>query len=70
MREQKRYLYVGVNGMLDSRICLEDVPCTIYTRLIADEGKILTNGKTKKCRLDIYDGEDKTIWSEIPIGQE
>ena len=45
MREQKRYRYLGLNGTLDSAICLEDVPCMTYIRLIADPGFLLTDGE-------------------------
>lgn len=48
MIEQKRYHYLGVNGFLDTSICLEDVPCTMYTRLIADEDCILVNGDKQR----------------------
>ena len=70
MKEQKRYRYLGLNGILDSSICLEDVPCTMYTRLIADDNYILVNGKERRFRVDIFDGEEKEDWKEIPIGQE
>lgn len=70
MKEQKRYRYLGLNGVLDTGICLEDVPCTAYVRLIADENCILTNGKKKTYLIDIFDGEEKNEWREIPIGQE
>lgn len=70
MKEQKRYRYLGLNGILDTTICLEDVPCTAYVRLIADDNYVLVNGNKRKYRVNIFDGEEKDEWKEIPIGQE
>ena len=70
MKKEKRYCYIGINGTLDTTICLEDVPCVAYTKLIASNGHILTDGNTQKYDVNIYDGDDMDVWKEIPIGQD
>lgn len=70
MKKERRYRYLGINGILDSAICLEDVSCITYVRLMADKDHILTNGSESKTVVNIYDGDDISEWKEIPVGQE
>ena len=45
MTTKKIYRYLGRNGILTSYILIEDAKHIPLIELIADEGKILTNGK-------------------------
>lgn len=44
MTKQKYYRYLGANGYLETPVELPGVYNTSFYRLIADEGKMLTDG--------------------------
>ena len=68
MIKKDLYRYVGRNGLITSLIHLEDAKFYPMYRLIADEGKILTDGKLKVKSIDIF-AEDLGKWTEIEDGQ-
>jgi hypothetical protein len=64
MQKIKRYRYLGKNGILTTSILLEgNEPIYMY-RLIADEGKMLTNGEKVVSQTEIF-VEDLASWTEI-----
>ena len=63
MKKINRYRYLGKNGILTTSVLLEgNEPIYMY-RLIADEGKILTNGETYTHEVEIF-SEDLNKWTE------
>lgn len=62
------YRYVGRNGIITSLVHLEDAKFYPMYRLIADEGKVLTDGEQKVRAIDIF-AEDLSKWTEIEDGQ-
>lgn len=64
MRKIKKYKYLGRNGVLVSRIEIVGVDYIPMTEIIADEGKILTNGETTTYSITVEDAEI-TEWKEI-----
>ena len=51
MKKIPLYRYMGLNGILDTTILLEDTPYTLRYRLIADNGYYLFNSTTAKKAL-------------------
>ena len=51
MKKIPLYRYMGLNGILDTTILLEDTPYTLRYRLIADDGHYLFNSVTAKKAL-------------------
>lgn len=65
MTIQTHYIYIGDNGTLDTLIKIPGAKNVIErVHLIADEGKILWNGITKK-QIVITSKEDVKNWKEI-----
>lgn len=64
MIKKDLYRYIGRNGIITSLIHLEDAHFFPMFRLIAEEGKILTNGETYTHSIDIF-AEDIDRWVEI-----
>lgn len=64
MKKIKKYKYLGRNGVLVSRIEIVGVDYIPMTEIIADEGKILTNGETTTYSITVEDGE-VSEWKEI-----
>ena len=62
------YTYLGTNGTLTSPIHLEGIYSVKKYHLVADEGKILTNGSKQAYNITISEFELKD-WYEIEIGQ-
>lgn len=63
------YRYLGTNGIIESPVHLEDIYYTRLVQLIADEGKILTNGENETLTVTIPE-DQMNEWEEIPKGQE
>ena len=64
MKKTVIYKYLGTNGVLETPIHLED---TYYIRLIdliADKGKILTNGELKTYFTRVPE-DDVSNWHEV-----
>ena len=64
MIKKDLYRYIGRNGIITSLVHLEDAKYYPMYRLIADEGKILTDGELKVKSIDIF-VEDLSKWTEI-----
>lgn len=58
------YRYTGRNGIITSLVHLEDAKFFPMYRLIADEGKVLTDGEITLKSIDIF-AEDLGKWTEI-----
>lgn len=64
MRKELLYTYLGTNGTITSPIHLEDIYYVRKLKLIADKGKVLTNGDIETYSVIIAEDElDK--WREI-----
>ena len=70
MKIEKLYVYTGDNGVITTPVFLENVPSIKKLRLIADDGKILTNGSIEVPTIVIPESKFDA-WSEIKNkGQE
>lgn len=64
MQKINRYRYLGKNGIVTTSVLLEgNKPIYMY-RLIADEGKVLTNGEKYARQVEIF-VEDLDKWQEV-----
>lgn len=64
MIKKDLYRYTGRNGIITSLVHLEDAKYYPMYRLIADEGKVLTDGELTVKSIDIF-AEDLSKWTEI-----
>ena len=64
MIKKNLYRYTGRNGIITSLVHLEDAKFFPMYRLIADKGKVLTNGEVTLKSIDIF-AEDLGNWTEI-----
>ena len=64
MIKKDLYRYTGRNGIITSLVYLEDAKYYPMYRLIADEGKMLTDGEQVVKSIDIF-AEDLGKWTEI-----
>jgi hypothetical protein len=64
MIKKDLYRYVGRNGIITSLVHLDDAKFYPMYRLIADEGKVLTDGEQVVKSTDIF-AEDLGKWTEI-----
>lgn len=64
MIKKDLYRYIGRNGIITSLVHLEDAKFYPMYRLIADEGKVLTDGELTVKSIDIF-AEDLGKWTEI-----
>lgn len=60
------YRYMGTNGVLTTPIYLEDIYYVRLVRLVADEGKILTNG-TRQMQVITIPENEESQWSEVSL---
>ena len=75
MKKLERYRYLGRNGIVTTSVYLDgNEPIFMYL-LIADEGKLLTDGERVLMQTEIF-AEDLSKWTEIdnpnpsrPVGQ-
>ncbi len=58
------YTYFGTNGTITSEVHLEDIYYLTKIRLVADSGKILTNGTRKEYCVTVLE-EDVDKWTEV-----
>ena len=58
------YRYMGTNGIIESPVHLEDVYYVRFIRLIADDKKMLTNGKDRKKVVNTTE-EEENLWREV-----
>lgn len=64
MTKEIYYRYLGTNGIIESPIHLEDIYYIRIIRLVADDNKILTNGKNKVYSVKVSE-EEVDQWQEI-----
>lgn len=64
MIQKKLYRYVGRNGIITSLVEIDKATFFPMYRLIAEKGKILTNGKIQSGLVDVFP-EDVEQWQEI-----
>ena len=64
MKKIKKYKYLGRNGVLVSRIEIVGVDYIPMTEIIADEGKILTNGEITTYSITV-ENDSISEWKEI-----
>lgn len=64
MTKEKIYTYLGVNGTITSPVYLEGIYSVKKIRLIADEGKILSNGDKRISSITVQEDEVSN-WTEI-----
>jgi hypothetical protein len=69
MKKVKRYKYLGRNGILSTRIQLQDVEGIPMYELYAEENMILTDGERRKESVIVYI-EDLEKWEEVPKSPE
>ena len=64
MKKIRYYRYIGRNGTVTTQVLLDNVIKIDLYNLIADEGKILTDGESKAHSVYVHiDDVDK--WTEI-----
>lgn len=61
------YTYLGTNGTITSPVHLENIYSIINYRLVAEEGKVLTNGEHQVKVITVPEKE-VSLWREI-VGQ-
>ena len=66
MTKEVLYKYLGTNGVIVSPVRLEDIYFVRINVLTADEGKILTNGKTRVKEIRCSDDE-LDQWKEVAL---
>lgn len=64
MKKAVIYRYLGTNGIIESPVHLEDTYYVRLYRLIAEEGKVITNGD-KVLRSVLIPEEELDQWYEI-----
>ena len=64
MIKKDLYRYTGRNGIITSLVLLDDAKYYPMYRLIAEEGKMLTDGEQVIKSIDIF-AEDLGKWTEI-----
>lgn len=71
MTKIKKYKYIGRNGTLTTSILLDGAMKIDMFCLIADPGKVLTNGESQFQSIFVY-ADDLENWYEVDIseGQE
>ena len=70
MKKIKKYKYIGRNGTLITSILIDGASKINMMCLIADKGKILTNGEKQLHSIYLYEDEVEE-WTEIDdIGQK
>lgn len=64
MKKTEMYRYIGLNGTLVTYILLEGINHSLRYHLVADEGKILTDG-TRYARVVEIEASDLSKWREV-----
>ena len=64
MIKKDLYRYTGRNGIITSLVHLDEAKFYPMYRLIADDGKVLTDGELKVKSIDIF-AEDLDKWTEL-----
>lgn len=69
MKKVKAYKYLGRNGILVTRILIEDAKNIPMMELTADKGMVLTDGQIKVSAITV-EAEEVQNWTEIPADKE
>ena len=64
MKKETYYTYLGTNGTITSPVHLEDVYYTRKIHLVADNGKILTNGEIFVSSITVPEDEVE-LWKDV-----
>ena len=64
MKKNKIYRYLGRNGIVTTPILINGASPIIMYRLIADDGKILTDGERRITSADVFEDEINN-WIEV-----
>lgn len=64
MTKEKLYRYLGRNGILTTKVFIEDAKHIVLYSLTADEGKVLTDGTRTTDNVLVYEDE-LSNWKEI-----
>ena len=64
MTKQVIYKYLGTNGVIESPVHLEDIYYVRMIRLVADSGKMLSNGTEKHYAVRVPE-EEVENWVEV-----
>lgn len=64
MTKTKMYKYLGRNGILTTRIILDGIPHILMYSLVADEGKVLTNGELF-VKTATIEADEIFLWTEV-----
>lgn len=64
MRKDKKYRYLGRNGILDTKVLLDGIDHIDIVILYADEGKILTNGERYQYSVTV-EASEVNQWKEV-----
>lgn len=69
MKKVKAYKYLGRNGIIVTRVLIEDAKNIPMMELTADKGKVLTDGQVKVSSITV-EAEEVQNWTEIPADKE
>ena len=64
MKKTKLYRYLGRNGILTTRVLLDGIEHIPMVELVADSGKVLSNGETTKHSIIVEESKE-SVWREI-----
>lgn len=64
MTKIKRYRYLGKNGIVTTSVLIDGVEPILMYRLVADPGKVMTNGTKFVRQVEIF-AEDLEDWTEV-----
>lgn len=64
MKQEKRYKYIGRNGIITSAVLLNGIEHIPMTYLRADQGFVLTNGEKQAYAITV-ETEDLPQWYEV-----
>ena len=64
MTKDRKYRYLGRNGILDTKVLLDGINHINIVTIYADKGKILTNGERTQYIVTVEES-DEHKWREI-----
>lgn len=64
MKKYKEYRYIGINGIITSRVKLDGVKHIPLLHIEAEPGYILTNGELQTYAISI-EIDELELWSEV-----
>ena len=70
MTKTKMYKYKSEEGYIITPIEIKtEEPAPFFYRIVADNKKILTNGKVRKIMVEVFE-EEVSLWQEVDKNQE